>query len=152
MLATDEAIDKSELAVGYCTLYGDMNGGLAVISDVPKTMVYRIARYINKEKEVIPERIIKKPPSAELKPDQLDQDDLPPYEVLDGILKAYIEENKAAEEIIEMGFDSSMVRDIIRRVDRNEYKRNQAPPGLKVTTKSFGYGRRYPMAQRYLST
>ena len=141
--------NKSELAVGYCTLYGDMSGGLAVISDVPKTMVYELSLLINKEKEVIPERIIQKPPSAELKPDQLDQDDLPPYDVLDGILKAYIEDNKASEEIIGMGFDSSIVRDIISRVDRNEYKRHQAPPGLKVTTKSFGYGRRYPMAQRY---
>ncbi len=143
--------NKSELAVGYCTLYGDMSGGLSVISDVPKTMVYKLSRLINTEKEVIPERIIQKPPSAELKPDQLDQDDLPSYEVLDGILKAYIEDNKAAEEIIGMGFDSSIVRDIISRVDRNEYKRNQAPPGLKVTTKSFGYGRRRPIAQRYRS-
>ncbi|TET92536.1 MAG: NAD+ synthase [Desulfobacteraceae bacterium] len=141
--------NKSELAVGYCTLYGDMSGGLAVISDVPKTIVYRIARLINKKKEMIPERIIQKPPSAELKPDQLDQDDLPPYEVLDGILKAYVEDNKAAEEIIELGFEPSIVRAIISRVDRNEYKRHQAPPGLTVTTKSFGYGRRYPLAQRY---
>lgn len=141
--------NKSELAVGYCTLYGDMNGGLSVISDVPKTMVYEIARLINKDREVIPERIIQKPPSAELKPDQLDQDDLPPYEILDDILKAYIEDNKAPEEIIEMGFEPSIVRDIIRRVDHNEYKRHQSPPGLKVTTKSFGYGRRYPIAQRY---
>jgi len=142
--------NKSELAVGYCTLYGDMNGGLAVISDVPKTMVYELARLINKEKEVIPERIIQKPPSAELKPDQKDQDDLPPYEILDGILKAYIEENKGAEEIIDMGYDPSVVRDVIGRIHRNEYKRNQAPPGLKVTTKSFGYGRRFPIAQGYL--
>ncbi len=142
--------NKSEVAVGYCTLYGDMSGGLAVISDVPKTMVYKIARLINKEKEVIPKRILQKPPSAELKPNQLDKDDLPPYEVLDGILKAYIEDNRAAEEIIGMGFEPSVVKDIIRRVDRNEYKRQQAPPGLKVTTKSFGYGRRFPIAQRYL--
>ena len=142
--------NKSEVAIGYCTLYGDMSGGLAVISDVPKTMVYRIAHLINKEKELIPERILQKAPSAELKPDQLDKDDLPPYEVLDGILKAYIEDNKAAEEIIEMGFEPSIVKDIVGRVDRNEYKRHQAPPGLKVTTKSFGYGRRYPIAQRYL--
>ena len=143
--------NKSELAVGYCTLYGDMSGGLAVISDVPKTTVYQIARFINRDNEMIPERIIQKSPSAELKPDQLDQDDLPPYEILDGILKAYIEENKAAEEIMETGFEPSVVRDIIRRVDRNEYKRHQSPPGLKVTTKSFGYGRRYPIAQRYRS-
>ena len=101
---------------------------------------------------MIPERITQKPPSAELKPDQLDKDDLPSYEVLDGILRAYIEDNKAAEEIIGMGFEPSIVRDIISRVDRNEYKRHQAPPGLKVTTKSFGYGRRYPIAQRYLPT
>jgi NAD+ synthase (glutamine-hydrolysing) len=143
--------NKSELAVGYCTLYGDMNGGLAVISDVPKTSVYRIARFINSEREVIPERIIRKPPSAELRPDQLDQDDLPPYEILDEILKAYIEDNKAPEEITDMGFEPSIVEDIIRRVDQNEYKRHQSPPGLKVTTKSFGYGRRYPIAQRYRS-
>ncbi len=141
--------NKSELAVGYCTLYGDMSGGLAVISDVPKTIMYLIARLINKEKDLIPERIIQKPPSAELKPDQLDQDDLPSYEVLDGILEAYVEDNKAVEEIIELGFEPSIVRDIISRVDRNEYKRHQAPPGLTVTTKSFGYGRRYPLAQRY---
>jgi NAD+ synthase (glutamine-hydrolysing) len=143
--------NKSELAVGYCTLYGDMNGGLSVISDVPKTMVYQIARLINKDREVIPERIIQKPPSAELKPDQLDQDDLPPYETLDDILKAYIEDNKVPEEIIEMGFEPSIVKDIIKRVDQNEYKRHQSPPGLKVTTKSFGYGRRFPIAQRYRS-
>ena len=141
--------NKSELAVGYCTLYGDMNGGLAVISDVPKTMVYRIARFINRDKEVIPERIIQKPPSAELKPDQLDQDDLPPYEILDDILKAYIEDNKTAKEIIEMGLEPSIVRDIISRVHQNEYKRHQSPPGLNVTTNSFGCGRRLPIAQRY---
>jgi len=144
--------NKSELAVGYCTLYGDMSGGLAIISDVPKTMVYRIARLINEEKEAIPKRIIQKAPSAELKPEQLDKDDLPSYDILDGILKAYIEDNKATEDIIGMGFEQSVVRDIIRRVDRNEYKRHQAPPGLRVTTKSFGYGRRYPIAQRYLPT
>jgi len=141
--------NKSELAIGYCTLYGDMNGGLSVISDVPKTMVYEIARHINKDKELIPTRIIQKPPSAELKPDQLDQDDLPPYEILDVILKAYIEDNKSPVEIAGMGYESSTVNDIIRRVDQNEYKRQQSPPGLKVTTKSFGYGRRFPIAQRY---
>ena len=137
--------NKSELAVGYCTLYGDMSGGLAVISDVPKIMVYELAHLINKAGEVIPARILQKPPSAELKPGQKDQDDLPPYEILDGVLKAYVEENKAPEEIIAMGFDPAIVREIISRVDRNEYKRYQAPPGLKVTTKSFGYGRRYPI-------
>ena len=138
--------NKSELAVGYCTLYGDMSGGLAVISDVPKMMVYELARLINKDGEVIPARILQKPPSAELKPDQLDQDDLPPYDILDGILREYIEENKGPEEIIGMGFDPAVVRETIARIDRNEHKRYQAPPGLKVTSKSFGYGRRLPMA------
>ncbi len=138
--------NKSELAVGYCTLYGDMSGGLSVISDVPKTMVYRIAEFINKEKEVIPKSIIQKPPSAELKPEQLDQDELPPYEVMDPVLKAYIEENKTAKDIVDMGFDPEVVKDVIDMVHRNEYKRYQSPPGLKVTTKSFGYGRRFPIA------
>lgn len=138
--------NKSETAVGYCTLYGDMCGALAVISDVPKMMVYELARFINKDKEVIPSRILEKAPSAELKPDQKDQDDLPPYEKLDRVLKAYVEENKAPDEIIATGIDPSIVQDVVRRVDGNEYKRYQAPPGLKVTTKSFGCGRRYPMA------
>jgi len=141
--------NKSELAVGYCTLYGDMNGGLAVISDIPKTFVYELAHFINREKEIIPESIIEKAPSAELKPDQTDQDDLPPYEVLDSILKGYIEELKGADELVSRGFDPEIVEDVISRVDRNEYKRHQAAPGLKVTTKAFGYGRRYPLAQRY---
>ncbi len=144
--------NKSELAVGYCTLYGDMSGGLAVISDVPKAMVYELARLINRDQEIIPARILQKPPSAELKPDQVDQDDLPPYELLDGISKAYIEENKGFNEIVAMGFDPAVVKETIGRIDRSEYKRHQAPPGLKVTTKSFGYGRRYPIAQRYLPT
>jgi NAD+ synthase (glutamine-hydrolysing) len=144
--------NKSELAVGYCTLYGDMSGGLAVISDVPKMMVYELARLINREEEVIPTRILQKPPSAELKPDQVDQDDLPPYDIMDRISKAYIEENKGPEEIVAMGLDPSLARETICRIDRNEYKRQQAPPGLKVTTKSFGYGRRYPIAQHYLPT
>jgi NAD+ synthase (glutamine-hydrolysing) len=144
--------NKSELAVGYCTLYGDMSGGLAVISDVPKAMVYELARLINRDQEIIPPRILEKPPSAELKPDQVDQDDLPPYELLDGISKAYIEENKGFNEIVAMGFDPAVVKETIGRIDRSEYKRHQAPPGLKVTTKSFGYGRRYPIAQRYLPT
>ena len=141
--------NKSELAVGYCTLYGDMTGGLAVISDIPKTMVYDLARFINQEKEVIPSRIITKAPSAELKPDQIDQDDLPPYNILDPILKEYIEEVKGIEDLVQMGFDKKVVKDVISRVDRNEYKRHQAAPGLKVTSKAFGYGRRYPLAQRY---
>ena len=143
--------NKSELAVGYCTLYGDMSGGLAVISDVPKMMVYELAHLINTEGEVIPTRVLQKAPSAELKPDQVDQDDLPPYDILDGISKAYIEESHGEEEIVAMGFDPSVVRETICRIDRNEYKRHQAAPGLKVTTKSFGYGRRYPIAQRYTS-
>ena len=141
--------NKSELAVGYCTLYGDMNGGLAVISDIPKTEVYGLAHFINREEEIIPARIIEKAPSAELKPDQTDQDDLPPYEILDSILKGYIEDLKGAGELVKSGFDPKLVEDVISRVDRNEYKRHQAAPGLKVTTKAFGYGRRYPLAQRY---
>jgi NAD+ synthase (glutamine-hydrolysing) len=140
--------NKSELAVGYCTLYGDMNGGLSVISDVPKTLVYDLSRYVNTLSPVIPERILEKAPSAELKPDQTDQDDLPPYDVLDAILKASIEDLKTFDDIVRMGFDPTLVRDILSRIDRNEYKRNQAAPGLKVTSKAFGYGRRYPLAKR----
>jgi len=141
--------NKSELAVGYCTLYGDMTGGLAVISDVPKTTVYDLARFINREKEYIPQRIIIKAPSAELKPDQADQDDLPPYEILDSILKAYIEDLKGSDELVQMGFNKDIVEEIIFKVDRNEYKRYQAAPGLKVTSKAFGYGRNYPLVQGY---
>lgn len=142
--------NKSELAVGYCTLYGDMSGGLALISDVPKTMVYELARYINRDKEIIPQNSIMKPPSAELRPNQLDQDSLPPYDVLDGILKAYVEEARGIEEIVRMGFDERVVRDIIRKVSRNEYKRRQAAPGIKVTSKAFGSGRRMPIAHNFL--
>jgi NAD+ synthase (glutamine-hydrolysing) len=138
--------NKSELAVGYCTLYGDMCGGLAVISDVPKTMVYVLARYINREREIIPAQVLIKPPSAELKPDQTDQDFLPPYEILDAILHLYIEENKPAAEIIAAGYDAALVREIIQKIDRAEYKRRQAALGLKVTTKAFGMGRRIPIA------
>ena len=141
--------NKSELAVGYCTLYGDMCGGLAVISDIPKTMVYSLAEYINRRKEIIPADTIEKPPSAELRPNQKDQDSLPSYDVLDGVLRAYVEESKDVGDIIEMGYDESLVKDIINKVDRNEYKRKQAAPGLKVTTKAFGTGRRMPLAQRY---
>jgi len=141
--------NKSEMAVGYCTLYGDMSGGLAVISDVPKLLVYKLVDYINREKEIIPERIIVKPPSAELAPNQLDQDDLPAYEILDPILKAYLEENKSVAEIIALGFERTIVEDIVRRIRINEYKRKQAPLGLKVTSKAFGYGRRYPTAQNF---
>ena len=144
--------NKSELAVGYCTLYGDMAGGLAVISDIPKTMVYSLARWINREREVIPEVCLRKPPSAELRPNQTDQDSLPPYDVLDRILKSYIEEAQGPREIADhYGFEISLVEDVIRRVNRNEYKRQQAPPGLKVTSKAFGVGRRFPVAQRYFA-
>lgn len=141
--------NKSEMAVGYCTLYGDMSGGLAVIADVPKMLVYKLARFINREQELIPARTITKPPSAELAPDQLDQDDLPPYETLDPILKAYLEENKGTDEIVASGFERRIVEDVVRRIKMNEYKRKQAPIGLKVTSKAFGYGRRYPTAQNY---
>ena len=139
--------NKSELAVGYCTIYGDMCGGLAVISDVPKTMVYRLSRWVNRSKEIIPSNTIAKPPSAELRADQTDQDTLPPYEILDGILAAYIEEMKEEEEIVGRGFDAAIVRKILGMVDHNEYKRRQAAPGLRVTTKAFGFGRRLPIAQ-----
>jgi len=138
--------NKSELAVGYCTLYGDMSGGLAVLSDVPKTMVYDLARHINRKAELIPEAIIRKPPSAELRPGQVDLDSLPPYEILDGILHRYIEERDSEEAIIGLGFDRDTVRRVGSLIDRNEYKRKQAAPGLKVTTKAFGVGRRMPIA------
>ncbi len=143
--------NKSENAVGYCTLYGDMAGGLAVISDVPKTMVYRLARYINRERELIPRSTIEKAPSAELRPNQKDTDSLPEYDVLDRILKAYIEDVQSPEDIAaEFGFDEKLVRDIALRVDRNEYKRKQAAPGLKITSRAFGFGRWYPIAQRFI--
>jgi NAD+ synthetase len=150
--------NKSELAVGYCTLYGDMAGGLAVISDVPKTMIYELARWINsdyssrggREREIIPGSTIEKPPSAELKPNQKDQDVLPPYEILDEILRLYVEENLSARDIITRGFDEKTVRWVQRRVDLNEYKREQAAPGLKVTSRAFGIGRRMPVAQKYV--
>src|SRR5881394_1183360 len=150
--------NKSELAVGYCTIYGDMAGGLAVISDVPKTIVYELARWINSEytsrggrqSEIIPSSTIDKPPSAELKPDQTDQDVLPPYEILDEILRLYVEENLSARDIITHGYDEKTVRWVQRRVDLNEYKREQAAPGLKVTSRAFGIGRRMPIAQRYV--
>jgi NAD+ synthase (glutamine-hydrolysing) len=141
--------NKSELAVGYCTLYGDMCGGLAVISDVPKTMVYRLAKWINRTKEIIPESSITKAPSAELRPNQTDQDSLPPYEVLDAILDAYVVQGKTQGEIVAAGFAGATVQRVIRLIDANEYKRRQAAPGLKVTSKAFGVGRRMPIAQRY---
>jgi NAD+ synthetase len=141
--------NKSELAVGYCTLYGDMCGGLAVINDLPKQWVYRLARWINREREIIPAASLIKPPSAELRPNQTDQDSLPPYEVLDAILDAYVVEGRAVEEIIAAGFDAATVRRVVRLIDLSEYKRRQAAPGLKVTSKAFGVGRRLPIAQRY---
>jgi NAD+ synthetase len=142
--------NKSELSVGYCTLYGDMAGGLAVISDVPKTMVYDLARWMNREREIIPASTIEKPPSAELKPGQKDQDTLPPYDILDEILRLYVEENMSAHEIAAHGFDEKVVRWVQRRVDLNEYKREQAAPGIKVTSRAFGVGRRMPIAQKYI--
>ncbi len=144
--------NKSEMAVGYCTLYGDMSGGLALISDVPKMLVYALARYVNEKEEIIPFNTISKPPSAELAPDQLDQDDLPPYEILDAILKAWLEEQRSLSEIVAMGFERAVVEDVIRRIKRNEYKRKQAPMGLKVTSKAFGIGRRYPTAEQFWET
>jgi NAD+ synthase/NAD+ synthase (glutamine-hydrolysing) len=142
--------NKSELAVGYCTLYGDMAGGLAVISDVPKTMVYRLAEYVNSQAPRIPRATIEKPPSAELRPNQKDTDTLPPYEVLDRILEDYIEDLKTPEQIAqERGFDSRLVRRVVCMVDRSEYKRQQAAPGLKITEKAFGVGRRFPIAAKY---
>jgi NAD+ synthase (glutamine-hydrolysing) len=142
--------NKSELAVGYCTIYGDMNGGLAVISDLPKTRVYEVSRWINREREIIPRNTIDKPPSAELRPDQKDQDTLPPYEILDGILELYVEHHLSPDEIITRGFDEATVRWVQRRVDLNEWKRHQAAPGLRVTTKAFGVGRRMPIVQRFI--
>ena len=141
--------NKSELAVGYCTLYGDMCGGLAVISDLPKTKVYSLANWINREREIIPESTITKPPSAELRPDQLDQDSLPPYDVLDSILEAYVVDGQDAEAIIASGHDKATVQRIIRLINVNEYKRRQAAPGIKVTSKAFGVGRRIPVAKRF---
>lgn len=143
--------NKSEVAVGYCTIYGDMCGGLAVISDVPKTMVYQLARHANSQaaREVIPESTLTKVPSAELRPNQCDQDSLPPYDVLDAVLQAYIEHEKSAEEIVALGYDERVVRDVIQKVDRNEYKRQQMAIGLKVTSRAFGVGRRMPIAARF---
>jgi NAD+ synthase (glutamine-hydrolysing) len=142
--------NKSELAVGYCTLYGDMCGGLAVISDVPKTQVFALARHMNRDGEVIPVSTIEKPPSAELRPDQVDSDSLPDYEVLDAILERYVERLESTEEIVTAGFEEAVVADVVRKVDRNEYKRKQAAPGLKTTPLAFGVGRRIPIVQKYL--
>ncbi|MEJ2671862.1 MAG: NAD+ synthase [Deltaproteobacteria bacterium] len=141
--------NKSELAVGYCTLYGDMSGGLCVLADVPKTMVYALARYLNREREIIPSQIISKPPSAELRPDQKDQDTLPDYDTLDKIMNYYLVEKYAYRDIVKQGFDPETVRWVIRAIDHNEYKRRQAAPGLKITSKAFGMGRRIPIAARF---
>jgi NAD+ synthase (glutamine-hydrolysing) len=142
--------NKSEIAVGYCTLYGDMVGGLAVISDVPKTLVYRLARYVNSQRAVIPEASITKPPSAELRPDQKDSDSLPPYDVLDRILEEYVGNLKSAPEIVALtGIDEEVVRFVTRLIDRSEYKRQQAAPGIRISTKAFGICRRFPIAARH---
>jgi NAD+ synthase (glutamine-hydrolysing) len=145
--------NKSETAVGYCTLYGDMAGGFAVIKDVPKTLVYELAGYVNKKagRELIPRSIVARPPTAELRPDQKDEDSLPPYPVLDPILQAYVEEDRSPNEIIASGFDAETVREVVRMVDRNEYKRRQAPPGVKITPKAFGKDRRLPITNRYVA-
>jgi len=141
--------NKSEIAVGYCTLYGDMVGGLAVISDVPKTLVYRISRYVNSLRRVIPEASLDKPPSAELRADQKDSDTLPPYDVLDTILEDYVEDSHSAAQIEkDRGFDPALIRRVMRMVDRAEYKRQQAAPGIKISAKAFGYGRRFPIAAK----
>jgi NAD+ synthase (glutamine-hydrolysing) len=141
--------NKSELGVGYCTLYGDMVGGLGVISDVPKTMVYSLSRYVNSLRPVIPQSTLEKPPSAELRPGQQDSDTLPPYEILDNILEDYVEDYRTAEQIAaDRGYDVKLVRDVIRMIERSEYKRQQAAPGLKITRKAFGFGRRFPIAQK----
>lgn len=140
--------NKSEIAVGYCTLYGDMSGGLSVLSDVPKTMVYQLAEYINRDQEVIPQASITKAPSAELRPNQTDQDTLPPYDILDQIIQLYVEEELCPADIVRQGLDPATVKWVVRTIDRNEYKRRQAAPGLKVTSKAFGVGRRMPVAAR----
>jgi len=140
--------NKSEVGAGYCTLYGDMVGGLAVISDVPKTMIYRLAAHINSQREIIPRNTIERPPSAELKPNQTDQDTLPEYDILDGILKSRVEEQKSIDEIVAQGFDQATVERVVRMIQVNEYKRRQAAIGLKVTTRAFGPGRRMPIAMR----
>ena len=139
--------NKSEVGVGYCTLYGDMAGGLAVVSDVPKTMVYRLANYANRERERIPRASIEKAPSAELRPGQVDQDSLPPYEVLDCILERYVEDGLGRDAIVAEGFDAAVVDRVLGLVRTSEYKRRQAAPGIILTKKAFGVGRRMPIAQ-----
>jgi NAD+ synthase (glutamine-hydrolysing) len=143
--------NKSEVGVGYSTLYGDTAGGFAVLKDVPKTLVYDISLYLNqsREREIIPQRVLDKPPSAELRPDQKDSDSLPPYELLDPILGAYVEESCSLEEIVQRGFEPETVQKVIRLVDRNEYKRRQSPPGIKITSRAFGKDWRLPITNRY---
>jgi NAD+ synthetase len=141
--------NKSEMAVGYCTLYGDMNGALGPIADVLKTDVYKISRWVNREQEIIPADTLLKPPSAELRPNQLDQDSLPPYEILDAVLDLYIVKNLSQAEITASGFDATVVNDVVNKVNFSEYKRRQAAPGLKVSPRAFGMGRRIPVAQRF---
>jgi NAD+ synthase (glutamine-hydrolysing) len=141
--------NKSEMAVGYATLYGDMAGGYAPIKDLPKTMVYALARYRNGVAPVIPQRVLERPPSAELKPGQKDQDSLPPYDILDPILEMYVEQDKSSDEIIAAGFDPETVLGVVAMVNRNEYKRRQAPPGVRVTRRAFGRDRRYPITSGY---
>jgi len=140
--------NKSEVGVGYCTLYGDMAGGLAVISDVTKTSVYKLAHYINRKQEVIPQNTIRRAPTAELRPNQTDQDSLPEYDILDEILRLRIEEHMNTDEIVNHGFQADTVREVLKMIYRNEYKRKQAAPGLKVTMRAFGTGRRMPIAMR----
>jgi NAD+ synthase (glutamine-hydrolysing) len=143
--------NKSEMSVGYATLYGDMAGGFAVLKDVPKMLVYELAGYVNAcaDRPVIPQRVLDKPPTAELRPDQKDEDSLPPYRRLDPILHAYVEEDQGLEEIVALGFDADTVADVIRMVDRSEYKRRQAPPGVRITPRAFGKDRRLPITNRY---
>ena len=141
--------NKSEMAVGYCTLYGDMNGALAPLADVFKTDIYKIARWVNREREIIPAASITKPPSAELRPDQTDQDSLPPYETLDAILESYVVKNLGKEEIIRTGFAAAVVNDVVNKINFSEYKRRQAAPGLKISPRAFGMGRRIPIAQKF---
>jgi NAD+ synthase (glutamine-hydrolysing) len=141
--------NKSEMAVGYCTLYGDMNGGLATIADLPKTKVYQLCRWLNREREIIPAHILNKPPSAELRPGQLDQDSLPPYEILDEILDRMIEKYQSKEEISAAGYDPTIVSKVMDLVFKSEFKRKQAPPGLKITDRAFGTGWRMPIASRW---
>jgi NAD+ synthase (glutamine-hydrolysing) len=140
--------NKSEMAVGYCTLYGDMAGGFALLKDVPKTMVYQLANYRNSLSPVIPSRIITRPPSAELRANQLDQDSLPPYEVLDGIIQAYVEDDLSQANIVAMGYATAVVQRVIMLIDRNEYKRRQSPVGVRITHKGFGKDRRHPITAK----